>query len=129
MRRISLLLIVSTFLALDLHEDVQGQEWNRDSSSVSLQNPYRTSQAALRAGQKLFRQHCATCHGDEGQGKGKSPALKSAAIQNSPPGLVFWRIKNGNLRAGMPAWSRLPDQQLWQLITFLQSDSMDGKRQ
>lgn len=36
-------------------------------------------------------------------------------------GMLHRFIKNGNLRAGMPSWSRLPDQQLWQLVTYVQS--------
>jgi len=28
--------------------------------------------------------------------------------------------KNGKLRSGMPSWSRLPDQQLSQIVAYLQ---------
>ncbi len=39
----------------------------------------------------------------------------------APPGVLFWFLKNGNLKEGMPSWSRLPDQRRWQLVTYLQT--------
>lgn len=42
-------------------------------------------------------------------------------MHNAPPGVLFWFVKNGALKEGMPAWSRLPDQRLWQIVTYLQT--------
>jgi len=72
------------------------------------------------AGQKLFTRHCAECHGPAGQGTDHAPSLRQF-VRYAAPHTLHTFIKNGNLRAGMPSWSRLPDQRLWQLVAYLQS--------
>jgi hypothetical protein len=32
-----------------------------------------------------------------------------------------WLLTNGSMKNGMPSWSRLPEPQRWQIITFLKS--------
>jgi hypothetical protein len=34
---------------------------------------------------------------------------------------LFSFITNGDLKRGMPAWSRLPDERRWQIVAFLKS--------
>ena|SRR3989442_14443982 len=72
-----------------------------------------------RAGQKLFARYCAECHGVTGQGTDRAPALQ-AYVKSSQPKMLVSFLKNGKLRAGMPSWSRLPDQRLSQIVTYLQ---------
>ena len=84
-------------------------------------NPYAGQSQAVQAGRKLFERHCASCHGDDGRGIEKAPDLHAEPVHKAPPGVLFWFLRNGNIREGMPSWSRLPDQQLWQLVTYLQS--------
>ena len=86
----------------------------------TLENPFRGNESARAAGKKLFERHCAECHGQSAEGGAEAPPLR-AASEAATPGMLQWFIKNGNLRAGMPSWSRLPDQQLWQLVTYLQA--------
>jgi mono/diheme cytochrome c family protein len=88
---------------------------------AARQNPYEGSAQAALAGKKLYRRYCAQCHGPEGRGQGKAPDLHSPVVQNALPGTLFWFLKNGNLREGMPSWSHLPDERLWQLITYLKT--------
>jgi len=76
---------------------------------------------SLRAGRKLFEQHCTECHGSNAEGLGKAPSLHSIDIQNAPPGALFWAIRNGRLRKGMPSWAHLPDAQIWQIVTYLKT--------
>ena len=73
----------------------------------------------VRAGQKLFARYCAECHGATGQGTDRAPALQPY-VKNSQPAMLVSFIKNGKLRAGMPSWSRLPDQRLSQIVSYLQ---------
>jgi mono/diheme cytochrome c family protein len=82
-------------------------------------NPYAGRPGAVLAGQKLFSRHCAQCHGIGGRGKEKAPDLHGLFVQTQPPGVLFWFLRNGNLKEGMPSWSSLPDQQLWQIVTYL----------
>jgi len=83
-------------------------------------NPYAENNEARIAGKKLFLRHCAECHGEDGGGREDSPSVQSELVRSVPPGAVVWFLKNGNLRRGMPSWSRLPEAQLWQIVTHLQ---------
>ena len=89
--------------------------------AATRENPYAGQEQAVQAGRKLYQRHCASCHGDDGRGIEKAPDLHAGPIRRTPPGSIFWYLRNGNIREGMPSWSRLPDQQLWQLVTYLQS--------
>lgn len=84
-------------------------------------NPLEKDPQATAAGRILFEQHCAECHGDAAEGGKKGPSLKAAEIQNAEPGAIFWILTNGVVRKGMPVWSKLPEPQRWQLVTYLKS--------
>lgn len=89
-------------------------------------NPYHDRQDAIQAGRLLFSDHCAQCHGAEAQGINKRPSLRTPRVQSdATEGDLHWLLLNGNLRRGMPSWSKLPDQQLWQLISYLKSLKTD----
>jgi mono/diheme cytochrome c family protein len=87
----------------------------------SWKNPYQGRPEAARAGEKLFRQHCAECHGDDAHGIGRAADLHSPGVQNATPGELVWFLRNGNLAAGMPSWSGLPEQRRWQIVSYLKS--------
>jgi mono/diheme cytochrome c family protein len=91
------------------------------AAANSWRNPYEGKADAIAAGKKLFKHHCAECHAPEVLEKSKAADLRSPVLQNAPPGVLFWLLKNGNRGDGMPAWSALPDQQRWQLVTYLKS--------
>jgi mono/diheme cytochrome c family protein len=85
------------------------------------ENPYDSQSTAVAAGAKLFHQNCASCHGSEAMGTAKKPNLHSDRIRSSTPGELEWLLKNGSMRNGMPSWSRLPEQQRWQIVSYLKS--------
>ena len=87
----------------------------------SLRNPFAADENAAAAGHKLYEKHCAHCHGADAGGLERAANLRSRAIQEAPPGSLFWALRNGRIRKGMPSWSKLPDQQLWQLVTYIDS--------
>ena len=82
-------------------------------------NPYAGNDDARLAGKKLFQRHCAECHGAGGIGTSDTPSLQTQVVRSAASGTLFRFLKNGNLRQGMPSWSRLPDAQVWQIITYL----------
>ncbi len=88
------------------------------ASAAAMPNPYPGLQSA-NAGQDVYRQKCAACHGPTGQGMGNIVALAHGPTQSAKPGEIFWYITRGNLANGMPAWDSLPAQQRWQIITYL----------
>lgn len=90
-------------------------------SAHARRNPYEGNADALLAGEKLFKRHCAECHGIDARGREHAPPLDSAAVYQAPPGDLFWFLTNGNLWRGMPSWSRLPDAQRWQIVSYLKT--------
>lgn len=84
-------------------------------------NPLLKDKNAVPAGKVLFEEHCAECHGENAFGTKKAPSLRVQEVQTAPPGSVFWILTNGVVRKGMPVWSKLPEPQRWQLVTYVQS--------
>jgi mono/diheme cytochrome c family protein len=95
------------------------------SKDRARSNPLASDPDASAAGGKIFAERCAACHGEDAagktQGKHIRPNLHADRIKQATPGELFWLLTNGSLKNGMPSWSRLPDAQRWQLITYLKS--------
>ena len=114
-----LVLISATALVAAVSADWLTQVPDRDRRKT---NPYRDQPQAIQAGSLLFADHCAQCHGGSAEGTRKRPSLRTPRVQSqATEGDLHWLLANGNLRRGMPSWSKLPDQQLWQLISYLKS--------
>ena len=84
-------------------------------------NPYAGDRDAILAGEKLFQQHCAECHGANARGMRSAVNLRAPEVQNATAGELQWFLRNGNLWRGMPSWSGLPEQRRWQIVTYLKS--------
>jgi mono/diheme cytochrome c family protein len=84
-------------------------------------NPFENDPQAVAGGQNLFEQHCMECHGSDGNGTKKAPSLQAGDVQKASPGAIFWILTNGVVRRGMPVWSKLPEPQRWQLVSFIKS--------
>ena len=95
-------------------------------SARAIKNPFAGDPSSIAAGRKLYGRYCASCHGVDAQGLRKAPNLRAPLVQQAAPGALFWFLKNGDMKQGMPSWSRLPDAQLWQLVTYLQSLVKEG---
>jgi len=85
-------------------------------------NPLQGSAEAAAAGKVLFgKMNCAGCHGYDLAG-GMGPDLTDDSwLYGGRPGEIFHTISEGTPR-GMPSWkSQLTPDQIWQLVTFIQS--------
>jgi mono/diheme cytochrome c family protein len=89
-------------------------------------NPLQGDRDAVAAGGKLFARHCAQCHGDLAQGTRRAPTLLAGSVRQATPGTLFWNLTNGVVRHGMPVWSKLPEPQRWQLVSYLKSLTAEG---
>jgi mono/diheme cytochrome c family protein len=87
----------------------------------SRPNPLGNDPDAPVAGKKLFEDHCAECHGNDATGGKKAPSLRADEVQQSTPGALFWILTNGVVRHGMPVWSKLPEPERWQIVTYVKS--------
>jgi mono/diheme cytochrome c family protein len=95
---------------------------NADTKTASQVNPYSVDDAdAVKAGEKLYQRYCSACHGKEAEGRGRTPSLHSPTVMGASPGTLYWLLRNGSLRRGMPSWSRLPPEQRWQMVTWMKS--------
>src|SRR5580700_2165963 len=91
----------------------------RDRDKV---NPYRDQPDAVAAGQRVFHDHCAHCHGEDAEGTKKRPSLRTERVQQqASEGELHWLLVNGYMSHGMPSWSKLGDPQIWQVISYVRS--------
>jgi mono/diheme cytochrome c family protein len=120
------LLSISLGLALQAQTQ-QGQEsvyaelGKAPPKFQQLQNPLAKEPDAAVAGGILFEEHCEGCHGKEAMGGKKAPTLRALEVRNAPPGAIFWILSNGVVRKKMPVWSKLPEPERWQLVSYIQS--------
>ena len=84
-------------------------------------NPDAGQTDAIAAGRRLFADHCARCHGANLEGANGKPSLRTDVVQGATDGELFWLLRNGDLRHGMPSWSGLPEPQRWEIVAFLKS--------
>lgn len=113
-------LVFSTFLPASIGD---GEWLTRVPEKYRVQrNPYKKNSDAVVAGSKLFRQHCAECHGTRGQGRDpRLNLLYSGRIKKATPGQLEWLLTNGSKKNGMPSWSGLPESERWQIVSFLKT--------
>jgi mono/diheme cytochrome c family protein len=102
-------------------ESVYGEIEKAPEKARAKRNPFEQNADAVSAGKILFEQHCAECHGETALGGKKAPSLRAVEVQGANPGAIFWILTNGVVRRGMPVWSKLPEPQRWQLVTYLKS--------
>jgi len=84
-------------------------------------NPLANDPEAPAAGKVLFEEHCEDCHGVGANGGRKAPSLRAKEVQEAAPGAIFWILTNGVVRKKMPVWSKLPEPERWQLVSYIKS--------
>ena len=95
------------------------------SEAKGLKNPLTLSRLTIAQGRDHFADHCAVCHGNNGDGKtmiGEGlypppPELKRET-QNLSDGEIFYIIKNGIRFTGMPGFGG-SDEDNWKLVSFI----------
>jgi glucose/arabinose dehydrogenase len=112
--------LTAAFIASQLHAQ-DAHFHNAPTSSAEMKNPFAGQSDAVPAGAKLYATNCASCHGPTGQGTGNIPSIVEGPTQTVPDGEVFWFITTGSVKNGMPAWNTLPEEQRWQIVSFVKS--------
>jgi len=86
----------------------------------AAKNPLAGKAEAIEAGQKLFREGCAACHGANAEG-GRGPNLnENRDLRRMTDAQLFSTIRHGIAGTEMPA-SPLPDNSVWQVAAFVRS--------
>lgn len=82
------------------------------SDAMNKKNPLSVTPLLIAEARDHFADHCATCHGNKGDGKTiineglypKAPDMRSEITQSLSDGEIFYIIKNGVRFTGMPGW-------------------------
>ena len=92
------------------------------SIAVGIRNPLEGDPAAVQDGKRLFTtMNCVYCHGPQASGL-MGPSLNDTGWRyGGTPAEIYNSIHDGRPK-GMPAWgSRLPPEQIWQLVAYIES--------
>ncbi|MCD2512173.1 c-type cytochrome [Comamonas endophytica] len=113
-------------LTHSLMETAMRQSVRRQARNID-EPPLTDPQMALR-GAASYHSNCVQCHGAPGVAQsaiGLSmqplPGPLVDAREHWRPRELYWVVRHGIKMTGMPAWQyRLPDEQLWELVAFMQ---------
>jgi thiosulfate dehydrogenase len=104
---------------------------NKEAPKTS---PIQPSDEVYLAGARIYRTHCAVCHGLPGQAqtaiaKGEFPKppnlFKGKGVTDDPAGETYWKVANGIRLTGMPGFSgSLSTDQMWQVSLLLATDKL-----
>jgi len=93
------------------------------------QPPVAPDETAYLAGAKVYKQHCASCHGLPGQSPTDyatimypkpPPLFHGKGVNDDPVAESYWKAANGIRLTGIPAFkTKLTDTQLWQVSQLL----------
>lgn len=95
------------------------------------ENPVASDPASIAAGEKLYNDNCAECHGETGKGDGPRgpysnptpPDLTDDEWKHgSTDGEIFTVIQNGVQDTDMVSWEKdIPTRQLWDVVNYVKS--------
>ncbi|MBS1251786.1 MAG: Cbb3-type cytochrome c oxidase subunit CcoP1 [Anaerolineales bacterium] len=113
------------------HEATEEATHEASEEFEDLENPFAGDPDAIAAGQEIYLNNCALCHGETGMGDGPAaPGLPEEPSKfadcewqsHEPDGELFHVIVNGEPEEGMPAWGEtLTEDQIWQVLSYERS--------
>jgi len=105
------------------------QNWTSLAKARRLKNPIPPTTDAIAAGMQVYRNHCQSCHGQYGDGKGEKASELSVApgdltdaskMNTLTDGELYWQITKG--RRPMPSFAdKLSDEQRWQSVDYIRT--------
>jgi mono/diheme cytochrome c family protein len=105
------------------------RRWNPPERANQLRNPVASTAESVAAGAQIYKDHCVSCHGMNGDGRGEraeklnvAPAdlTNGAAIGKETDGMVYWKISEGH--RPMPAYrGRLSETERWELVDYIRT--------
>ena len=85
--------------------------------------PIAVTEESLALGESLYLANCARCHGDDGQGTGRIPALNvSSFLTETSDAAIQQIVTRGVPDTPMPAWGdRMTDAEIQSIVGFIRS--------
>jgi mono/diheme cytochrome c family protein len=106
-----------------------GSHWDAPATVRNMGNPVARTEANVSAGMQTYRERCAKCHGDGGDGKGEkagdlsvSPTdfTSASEMKGATDGELFWKISVGH--RPMPAYKgKLSEEERWQVVRYIRT--------
>jgi mono/diheme cytochrome c family protein len=103
--------------------------WSAPARARNTPNPVPRTREAIRSGMTTYRDHCESCHGIAGDGKGEraeklnvAPAdlTDGNAMAGETDGILFWKISEGH--RPMPGYkSKLSETERWELVDYIRT--------
>lgn len=104
-------------------------QWNVPALAKKLRNPVPRSQSADDNGMVTYSQHCKSCHGEDGNGRGDRAGELSVMptdftdaveMNRRTDGELYWKITHGH--RPMPAFEdKLTDIERWQVVDYIRT--------
>ena len=91
-------------------------------------NPLGRDPAAIRAGDELFHERCAVCHGQRAQGAMASNLVQTRAVRRGSVQALFKLIQTGIPGTEMPPQADLSDERIWQIVSYLRGMALPGQQ-
>lgn len=90
--------------------------------AAPLKNPLGTGAAVVDAGRAVYNQTCTGCHGMNGTEGERAPALVGERrFFRLSEDAIFNTIRNGIPGTAMPAFTTLPDDNIWRIVVFIRA--------
>jgi alcohol dehydrogenase (cytochrome c) len=103
-----------------------GYRWLHAQQDIpeAQKNPFAGRRTAIEAGRKIYDGACQGCHGSEGRGSDRAPALSGNSLKHgNADGEIFQNIRAGIRGTAMTAFAQLSADQIWQVVSYLRAIS------
>jgi len=105
------------------------RDWTALAKARKLKNPFPATRQALAGGMQVYTNHCQSCHGQYGDGKGDKAAELSVApgdftntrkMNQLTDGELYWQTTHGRLP--MPSFvTKLTNEQRWEVVDYIRT--------
>lgn len=115
-------------------QDADTTKWIAPASADDLVNQITPDEESIEEGTLVYRKHCRSCHGRNGDGKGvQSKELSTTATDFTSPevfeqsdGSLFWKISEG--RNDMePYKKKILEEDIWYVINYIKTFAQTSK--
>lgn len=103
--------------------------WSAPARARNTPNPVPATREAIGSGMNTYMDHCESCHGIGGDGKGEraeklnvAPAdlTDGNAMAGETDGILFWKISEGH--RPMPGYkTKLSETERWELVDYIRT--------